>query len=277
MKSDIWITEKQTEDLKISFRVKKMLHEEQTNFQHLAVVDTYTYDRMLWLDGCVMTSIKDEFVYHEMISQVPLNTHPHPENVLIIGGGDGGTAREVLKHSRVKKVTLVEIDARVIDNARHYLPEIAVALQDPDVKLIIDDGIKHIKENKNRYDVILIDSTDPVGPAEGLFTLDFYRDVFEALREDGIMVAQTESPFLGAEIIRRIHHDLKTIFPLVKLYLASIPTYPSGLWSFTLASKKYNPLEVNPDDIRQGKTRYYNRNIHFSSFVLPTFVEDIVK
>ena len=275
MKSDLWITEQQTEDLRISFRVKKTLHEETTGFQELALVDTYAYGRMLFLDNCVMTTIRDEFVYHEMINLVALNTHPHPENVLIIGGGDGGSAREAIKHPGVKKVTLVDIDGRVIENSRQYLPEIAVALQDPDVQVIIDDGIKHVRANKNKYDIILVDSTDPVGPAVGLFAPQFYQDVFAALKEDGIMVAQTESPFLGQDLIKRVHNDLKPIFPIVKLYLAAIPTYPTGLWSFTLASKRHDPTKVNPEDIHDTRTRYYNKDIHFTSFVLPNFVAEI--
>ena len=277
MKNDLWITEQQTEDLRISFRVKKAVHQETTGFQELAVVDTYSYGRMLLLDNCVMTTIHDEFVYHEMISLVALNTHPHPENVLVIGGGDGGTVREAIRHPKVKKVTLVEIDARVIENSRQYLPEIAVALRDPDVKVIVDDGIKYVRENKNKYDLILVDSTDPVGPAVGLFAPEFYQDVYAALKEDGIMVAQTESPFLGRELIRNVNQNLKMIFPIVRLYLAAIPTYPTGLWSFSLASKRHDPLTVRPEEIHAARTRYYNKDIHFACFVLPNFVAEILK
>lgn len=277
MKSDLWITEKQNDDLKISFRVKNTVHEETTEFQHLSIVDTYAYGRMLFLDGCVMTSIKDEFVYHEMISLVPLNTHPNPENVLVIGGGDGGAVREIVKHPRVKKVTLVEIDGQVIETSKEYLPQIGAAFDSPKLTVLVADGIKHIQNHKKHYDVILIDSTDPIGPAAGLFALDFYRHVYEALKDDGIMVAQTESPFFESQLLKRIHTDLKTLFPLVKLYLASIPTYPTGLWSFTLASKGQDPLKVNPADIPDTNTRYYNRDLHFASFVLPNFVADIFK
>lgn len=278
MKSNLWVKESQTEDMTIAFRIKQILHEEKTNYQQLAVVDTYTYGRMLFLDNCVMTSVKDEFVYHEMISLVALNTHPSPENVLIIGGGDGGTVREVIKFPRVKKATLVEIDPRVIEASRQYFPEISVAIKEEseDVKVIIDDGIKYVQENKNKFDIILIDSTDPVGPAEGLFSKEFYQNVFEALKPDGIMVAQTESPFVNADIIKKVYGDLNQVFPLVRLYLANVPTYPSGLWSFTLASKMHDPLKVNAADIKDTRTRYYNPQIHFSSFVLPNFVTEII-
>ncbi len=276
MKSDLWITEKQTNDLAISIRVKDTIHEEQTEFQHLSIVDTYAYGRMLFLDGCIMTSIKEEFVYHEMITMPALNAHPNPEKVMVIGGGDGGAVREVVKHPKVKQVTLVEIDGRIIENSKKYLPEIAAAYDNPKVTVLVDDGIKHIKENENSYDIIIIDSTDPIGPAEGLFAREFYQNVHKALKEDGIMVAQTESPFFDGELIKRIHTDLKEIYPIVKLYLAFVPVYPTGMWSFTMASKKYDPLQVKREDIPEIKTRYYNKDIHFAAFVLPNFVADIL-
>lgn len=279
MKSNLWFTEYQTEDMKISFRIKDKLHEEKTDFQHLTVVDTYTYGRMLFLDNCVMTSIKEEFVYHEMITLVALNTHPHPENVLVIGGGDGGAIREIVKHPKVKKATLVEIDGRVVENSKKYLPEIGAAFADSKVTVLIDDGIKHIQGHKNEYDVIIIDSTDPVGQAARLFSADFYQDVYNALSVNGIMVAQTESPFLerDKQLISRIHHDLKKLYPIVKLYLAYIPVYPTGMWSFTIASKKFNPLQVKPEDIIAINTRYYNKDLHYSAFALPNFVVEILK
>lgn len=277
MKSDIWITERQTEDMEISFRVKKILHEEKTDFQDLVVVDTYEYGRMLFLDKCVMTSIKDEFVYHEMITLVAINSHPNPERVLVIGGGDGGAIREIVKHPKVKEATLVEIDGAVIENSKKFFPEIAASYDNPKVKVIVDDGIAHIQKNKDYYDIIIIDSTDPIGPAVGLFAFDFYKDVHGALREDGIMVAQTESPYYQQDLIKRIHKDLNVLYPTVKLYLAFIPTYPTGMWCFSIASKKYDPEKVDPRNIPDTKTRYYNKDIHFSSFVLPNFVRDILK
>ncbi len=279
MKSDLWITEQQTEDLLISFRVKEKLHEEKTDFQHLSLVDTYTYGRMLFLDHCVMTSIKEEFVYHEMITWVALNTHPCPQNVLIIGGGDGGALREVVKHPRVKSATLVEIDERVIINSQKYLPEIGSAFEHPKAKVLIADGIKHVQERQNEYNLIIIDSTDPIGPAEGLFSADFYQAVYQALREDGIMVAQTESPFLPKDrkLIKRIQADLRKIYSLVRLYLAYVPIYPTGMWSFSLASKKYDPLKVNKQEIIAPATRYYNSAIHHAAFVLPSFVQEFLQ
>ncbi|AEG14655.1 Spermidine synthase [Desulfofundulus kuznetsovii DSM 6115] len=272
-----WFTELQTDHMKLSCRVKKVLCEEKTPFQHLAVYDTVQFGRMLALDDVIQTTVKDEFVYHEMIAHVGLNTHPNPRRVLVIGGGDGGSIREILKHSSVEQATLVEIDERVIAAAREYLPEISCALDDPRVRVIVDDGIKHVKENRNTYDMIIVDSTDPVGPAEGLFGKAFYQDVHDALTEDGLFVAQTESPFFNQDIISRVFRDIRSIFPITRLFLACVPTYPGGLWSFTMGSKKYDPRQVNVLELPDLKTRYYSPAIHRAAFELPPFVAELVE
>lgn len=275
---ELWYTEKQTPNVGITCKISKTLHTEQTPFQSMDVIDTEQFGRMLVLDGMVMTTIKDEFVYHEMISHVALNTHPNPENVLVIGGGDGGAIREIVKNPKVKKATLVEIDGRVIEISKQYLPEIAVALEgNPKVEVLVDDGIAHIQNKKGVYDVILVDSTEPIGPAEGLFALDFYRQISEALKEDGIMVAQTESPFFNNDLIQRVFKDISSVFPLTKLYLASIPTYPSGMWSFTMGSKRWDPEQVDENSIPELNTKYYSAEIHKSVFKLPKFVRDLLK
>ncbi|MDQ0287353.1 spermidine synthase [Desulfofundulus luciae] len=272
-----WFTELQTDHMKLSCRVKKVLCEEKTPFQHLAVYDTVQFGRMLALDDVIQTTVKDEFVYHEMIAHVGLNTHPNPRRVLVIGGGDGGSIREILKHSSVEQATLVEIDERVIAAAKEYLPEISCALDDPRVRVIVDDGIKHVKENRNTYDMIIVDSTDPVGPAEGLFGKAFYQDVHDALTEDGLFVAQTESPFFNQDIISRVFRDIRSIFPITRLFLACVPTYPGGLWSFTMGSKKYDPRQVNVLELPDLKTRYYSPAIHRAAFELPPFVAELVE
>ncbi|MGB9803826.1 polyamine aminopropyltransferase [Desulfofundulus sp.] len=272
-----WFTELQTDHMKLSCRVKKVLCEEKTPFQHLAVYDTFQFGRLLALDDVIQTTVTDEFVYHEMIAHVGLNTHPNPRRVLVVGGGDGGSIREILKHSSVQQATLVEIDERVIAAAREYLPEISCALDDPRVRIIVDDGIKHVKENRNTYDMIIVDSTDPVGPAEGLFGKAFYQDVYDALTEDGLFVAQTESPFFNREIISRVFKDIRSIFPVTRLYLACVPTYPGGLWSFTMGSKKYDPCQVNVLELPDLKTRYYSPGIHRAAFELPPFVAELVE
>jgi spermidine synthase len=277
MVMNCWFTELQTDHMKLSCRVKRVLHEEKTPFQHLAVYDTVQFGRLLALDDVIQTTIKDEFVYHEMIAHVGLNTHPNPRRVLVIGGGDGGSIREIIKHSSVEQAVLVEIDERVIAAAREYLPEISCALDDPRVRVIIDDGIKHVRENRNAYDMIIVDSTDPVGPAEGLFSRSFYQDVYNALTEDGLFVAQTESPFFNQDLIARVFRDVRSIFPIARLFLACVPTYPGGLWSFTMGSKKFDPRQVKVEELPALNTRYYSPAIHRAAFELPPFVAELVK
>ncbi len=273
---ELWYTEKQTENVGITCKVLNTLHVEKTEFQGLAVIETLQFGRMLVLDGMVQTTIKDEFVYHEMITHVPLNSHPNPRNVLVIGGGDGGAIREIVKHPLVERATLVEIDRRVVEVSREYLPEISCGLDNPKVTVIYDDGIKHVKDNPDTYDVIMVDSTEPVGPAVELFSGSFYSSIFKALKEDGLFVAQTESPFFNADLITNCHKEISRAFPITKLYLASVPTYPSGLWSFTMGSKKYDP--ESPASAAPGyPTRYYTPGVHKGAFMLPKFVEELVK
>jgi len=274
---ELWYTEYQTKSVGITCKTTRTLVEEHTGYQHMAIIETEQFGRMLVLDGMVQTTEQDEFVYHEMITHVALNTHPNPRRVLVIGGGDGGTIREVLKHPTVEEAVLAEIDRRVVEACREYLPSIAGALSDPRVTIKIGDGVQHVREAYNEYDVVLIDSTEPVGAAVGLFSPEFYADVRKALRPDGIMVAQTESPFFNQDIIRRTQAGIRASFPVTRLYLASIPTYPSGLWSFTLGSLKYDPLAVKPEDIKPLPTKYYNREVHFGAFQLPQFVRELVE
>ncbi|HHW06442.1 MAG TPA: polyamine aminopropyltransferase [Clostridia bacterium] len=273
----LWFSELQTPSLAISCRTKATLHSEKTEFQDLMVIDTEAFGRMLLLDGVIQTSVKDEFVYHEMITHVALNTLKNPKRALVVGGGDGGSIREILKHKSIEKATLVEIDRRVVEVSKEYLPEISIGLQDPRVEIIFDDGIKHVKEHKNTYDLIVVDSTDPVGPAVGLFAKEFYASVYEALTDEGILVAQTESPFFNADLIKRVMKDVRDIFPIGKLFLAHIPTYPGGCWSFTLGSKKYDPEQVDPVGMPELDTKYYSPEIHKAAFVLPPFVKEIIE
>ncbi|MDR3270672.1 MAG: polyamine aminopropyltransferase [Peptococcaceae bacterium] len=275
---ELWYTEKQTDNVGITCKVNRTLHTETSPFQRIDVLETKQFGRMLLLDGLVMTTEKDEFVYHEMIAQVPLNTHPDPQRVLVIGGGDGGSLREVTRHPKVRQATLCEIDARVIEVCQEYFPAIANALRgNPKAEILVADGIAHIQERPHYYDVILIDSTDPIGAAEGLFTLDFYRQVYKSLKEDGIMAAQTESPFYDLNLVRKIYKNIEQVFPVTKLYLASIPTYPSGLWSFTLGSKRYDPEQVKEADIPDMPMQYYTAQIHKAAFNLPKFIDDALK
>ncbi len=274
---ELWFTEKQTESYGITAKIKQTLHTEQTEFQKLDMVETEEFGNMLILDGMVMTTKKDEFVYHEMVAHVPLFTHPNPENVLVVGGGDGGVIREVLKHPSVKKATLVEIDGKVIEYSKKFLPEIAGELENPRVEVIVGDGFMHIAKAENEYDVIMVDSTEPVGPAVNLFTKGFYAGIAKALKEDGIFVAQTDNPWFKADLIREVQRDVKEIFPIVKLYIANVPTYPSGMWTFTIGSKKHDPLAVEESRFHDIETKYYTKELHKAAFVLPRFVEDLTK
>ncbi len=274
---ELWFTEKQTESFGITAKIKQTLHTEQTEFQKLDMVETEEFGNMLILDGMVMTTKKDEFVYHEMVAHVPLFTHPNPENVLVVGGGDGGVIREVLKHPSVKKATLVEIDGKVIEYSKKFLPEIAGELDNSRVEVIVGDGFMHIAKAENEYDVIMVDSTEPVGPAVNLFTKGFYAGIAKALKEDGLFVAQTDNPWFKAGLIREVQRDVKEIFPIVKLYTANVPTYPSGLWTFTIGSKKHDPLAVEEGRFHEIETKYYTKELHKAAFVLPRFVEDLTK
>lgn len=272
---ELKFTERQTPNLEITFRLKESLLRQTTDYQELLVVDTLEYGKMLCLDGAVQTTERDEFVYHEMISHVPLNAHPNPRRVLIVGGGDGGTLREVTRHPEVSEAVQVEIDAGVVEASRRFLPTLAAGFNDPRVRLIIGDGILHVQNSEGLYDCIIIDSTDPVGPATGLFSADFYRACHRALTPDGLLVAQSESPFLNGELITRVQAGLRESFPLVQLYLAAVPTYPSGLWSFSVASKVHDPRQFSAERAGRLKTKYYGPEIHQGAFLLPPFVKEL--
>ncbi|GAE31268.1 spermidine synthase [Halalkalibacter hemicellulosilyticus] len=273
---ELWYTEKQTERFGITAKVKQTLHTEKTEFQQLDMIETEEFGNMLVLDGMVMTTEKDEFVYHEMVAHVPLFTHPNPKRVLVVGGGDGGVIREVLKHPSVEKATLVEIDGKVVEYSKKYLPTIAGALEDSRVDVQIDDGFMHIAKAENEYDVIMVDSTEPVGPAVKLFEKGFYEGISRALKEDGIFVAQTDNPWFHGELISQVYRDVQEIFPITNLYTANIPTYPSGLWTFTIGSKKYDPLQVEDSRFHQIETNYYTKDLHRAAFALPRFVAKLI-
>lgn len=272
---DLWITEYQTPALGFACKVKETLAVEQTPFQYLSVVETEQFGKMLLLDGMVMTTEKDEFIYHEMIAQVALNSHPHPKHVLIVGGGDGGALREVVRHPRVEKGTLVEIDERVVDNCQRFFPDLACSFASPRAEVIIDDGIDYVKAQTDKFDIIIIDSTEPVGPAVQLFLPEFYQAVFKALKPDGMIVAQSESPFFNADIIKMVYTGISSVFPITKLYLASIPTYPSGLWSFTVGSRQHDPEQVLYKT--ESPLKYYTAEVHQAAFKLPAFVGAIIR
>jgi len=276
---ELWFKEVENKDLHIGFRVSRVLHRERSKYQDIAILDTPVFGRMLVLDGVVQTTVADEFFYHEMIAHVPLFAHPNPRRVLVIGGGDGGTVREVLKHDTVEHVDLVEIDERVIELCRQYLPELSHALDDPRVTIHVADGIEYVKTVRDQYDVVIVDSSDPLGPAVGLFREEFYRDVAAALRDGGLMVAQTESPWLTPQVVRDVVHAVSRGFNApAYLFLTTVPIYSLGAWSFTVGTKGTDPRRprLGPDELPPFETKYYTPEVHAAAFALPRFVRRLL-
>lgn len=231
-----WFVEKENDELTFGYAVREQLYYGKSDYQEIKVFDTIAYGRMLVIDDFVMLTDIDEFVYHEMISHIPVCYHHHPESVLVIGGGDGGTVRELMKHQEIKRVVLCEIDQLVIDVSKKFFPKVAAALSNPKVEVKVADGIKYISQCAKEFDIIIVDSTDPIGPGEVLFTSEFYRSVRNALKPKGHMVLQSESPWYNKEILSRIYRNVAQSFPVLKPYVGSVATYPRGLWSWTMAS-----------------------------------------
>lgn len=279
---ELWYTERHTDDVKFSIKVDRQLFSRQSEFQRIDVFESKQFGRFLTLDGYMMLTEKDEFIYHEMIVHVPMAVHPAVKNVLVIGAGDGGVVRELSKYDTIEQIDMVEIDELVVEVCKKYLPITACRLDDSRVKIYYQDGLKYIRNKKQEYDLIIVDSTDPFGPGEGLFTKEFYGNCFNALKEDGIMVNQHESPFYPEDAIamQRAHKRIVESFEISKVYQAHIPTYPSGHWLFGFASKKYHPTRDFMEDKwkqRGIKTNYYNTNIQTGAFALPNYVEELLK
>ena len=273
---DFWFTEKYTPHTGLTLQVRERLYDAKSDFQQIEVLDTLDYGRLLLLDGCVMLTDRDEHVYHEMISHVPLFSHPKPERVLIVGGGDGGAVREVLKHSSVKEVHLAEIDGEVIEVSRKYFPAVAAGLDDPRVEIFVRDGFDHLDEHQQYYDVILTDSIDPVGEAVKLFSESFYNKAKQSLRPGGVFVCQSESPFISLDVLAKVHGTLGKLYTHTQPYLVYIPTYPTGMWSFSMASDTVKPKEVEPDFSPPflQELKYFTPDIFRSAFALPKQIHD---
>jgi spermidine synthase len=279
---ELWFSEKHTENVKFSIKVNQQLYSGQSEFQRIDVFESFDFGRFLVLDGYLMLTEKDEFIYHEMITHVPLAVHPAAENILVIGAGDGGVARELCRYPFVQNIDIAEIDREVVRICREFLPQTACGFDDERVHIYYEDGIKFIRRCKSKYDLIIIDSTDPFGPGEGLFTKEFYGSCFAALREDGIMVNQHKSPFYPTDAaeMQQAHKKISRSFPISRIYQAHIPTYPSGHWLFGFASKKYHPIrDFNAESWKNLyiNTRYYNSKLHVGAFYLPTYVEEMLK
>ena len=279
---ELWFTEKHTANVYFSIKVDRQLYSGKSEFQRIDVFESKEFGRFLTLDGYIMLTEKDEFIYHEMITHVPMCVHPSAKRVLVIGGGDGGTVRELLRYPTIEHIDLVEIDELVVEVCRKYLPQTAGGLGDERVHPHFEDGLKFIRHCEDEYDLIIVDSTDPFGPGEGLFTKEFYGNCYKALKADGIMVNQHESPFYpdDAYAMQRAHKRIVESFPISKVYQAHIPTYPSGHWLVGFASKKYHPVR-QVDWTRWNAlglaTRYYNTQLHAGAFALPNYVEELLK
>lgn len=279
---ELWFSEPHTPDVKFSIRVDKQLYSGQSDFQRIDVFESKEFGRFLTLDGYMMLTEKDEFIYHEMITHVPMAVHPHVRKVLVIGGGDGGVVRELTRYESIERIDLVEIDELVVEICRKYLPQTACRLDDPRVNVYYEDGLRFIRSREDVYDLIVVDSTDPFGPGEGLFTKEFYGNCYKALREDGIMVNQHESPFYDADAAacQRAHKRIVDSFPISRVYQAHIPTYPSGHWLFGFASKKYHPihdLHAVEWKLLGIDTKYYTTKLHEGAFSLPAYVEKMLR
>lgn len=279
---DLWFSEYHTGNVRLSIRVDQHLYSAQSDYQRIDVFTSPDFGRFLALDGYMMFTEKDEFIYHEMMVHTPMAVHPHVQDVLVIGAGDGGVARELLRYDSVRRIDLVEIDREVVEVCREFFPFTAASLDNERVNLYFEDGLRYVRNVVDAYDLIIVDSTDPFGPGEGLFTKEFYGNCFKALHKDGIMVNQHESPFYteDALAVQRAHKRIVQSFDLSMVYQAHIPTYPSGHWLFGFSTKRYHPL----NDFRGKewkalglKTKYYNTQLHIGAFALPNYVEDLLK
>lgn len=282
---ELWFTERHTQNVKFSIKVDRQLFSGQSEFQRIDVFDSKEFGRFLTLDGYMMLTEKDEFIYHEMITHVPMSVHPDVKNVLVIGAGDGGVIRELARYPKIEHIDMVEIDPLVVEVCRTHLPNTACCLTDERLTIHYEDGLKFIRHCENEYDLIIVDSTDPFGPGEGLFTKEFYGNCYKALKDDGIMVNQHESPFYteDANAMQRAHKRIVESFPISRVYQAHIPTYPSGHWLFGFASKKYHPTKDFSSEraVKWNalglKTKYYNTQLHTGSFALPNYVEELLR
>ncbi len=279
---ELWFSEFHTPDVKHSIRVNRHLYSSRSDYQQIDIFETPEFGRVLTLDNNVMLTERDEFIYDEMITHVPMSVHPNAESVLVIGAGDGGVVKELARYESVKRIDLVEMDPQVVEACRIYLPENASRLDDERVHIYFDNALRFIRRCSEQYDLIIVDSVDPSGPSEGYFTREFYGSCFNALKEDGIMVNQQGSPFYqhDAEAMQRSHKRIVNTFPISRVYQAHIPTYAAGYWLFGFASKKYHPI----DDLNPGKweklgleTRYYTTKLHVGAFYLPAFLEKMLQ
>jgi len=261
--------------------VEKTLCDRKTPYQHIEMFETKEFGTMFVLDGYIMLTEKDEFIYHDMIVHVPMAANPSIKKVLVIGGGDGGSVRELGRYKTIEQIDQVELDEMVVEACKEFLPQTSAGFKDERLNLMFQNGIDFMKTKKDEYDLIIVDSTDPVGPGEGLFTREFYGNCYKALKKDGILVNQHESPYYEetAQFMRRAHRRINEFFPICRIYQAHIPTYASGHWLFGFASKSIDPvanLDADAWNALGLKTRYYNTDLHRGCFCLPTYVKEML-
>lgn len=272
-KEELWLWDDIPEKgIELGYKVEDLLHYETSKYQEISIAKSPGFGKMLVLDGIPQYTTNDGYIYNEMLAHVPLTTHPHPQKVAIIGGGNCGAAREVLKYSDVEEVKIIEIDQRVVEVSNRWLTKSEIEKEDPRVKIIYQDGAEWIKGQMGIYDVLLLDRSDPYGPSVNLYKEIFYKNVYNSLNEDGLMVCQSESPYFYLDLLKTTVGILRSIFPIVYVYLATIPSFPGGIWSFTLASKKWNPAQAELSRLQCKNTKYINQQLFTSCFHLPTYL-----
>ena len=280
--TDIKVSETFTENVSMAIRVNKQLYSADSEFQRIEVFESAEFGRFLMLNGDIVFSEADEFVYNEMVTHVPMAVHPSVRRVLIIGGGDGGVATVYAQYPEIESIEVVEPDEQMVEVCREFFPEATAGFSDERVHVVHQDGLRFLRGRIGEYDIIINDATDPFGHTEGLFTKEFYGSCYKALRDDGIMVYQHGSPFFDEDeqAFRAMHRKVYRSFPISRVYQAHIPTCPSGYWMFGFASKKYHPIkDFDPErwKARDIKTWYYTSNLHVGAFMLPKYVEDILE
>jgi len=278
---NMWYSELHEQKIGLTQKVNRVLESYDSPFQRIEIFDTAHLGKTLVLYGSLMVAEGDENAYNEMLAHPALFAHPNPKDVLIVGGGDCGCLTNVLKHPEVEQCVMCEIDKEVVEVSKRHFPKLTAGVKDKRAKLVFADGKKYLEETNRKFDVILLDLSDPIGPAVELFQKSFHQLVFDRLKDDGIMVAQSESPFYHRETVRNMYSHLREIFPIVEMYLAHMIIYPSSLWSFAYCSKEYHPHR-NFDQPRYNKlapgmaNSYYNDEIHRGSFALPQYVKELI-
>ena len=279
---ELWYTDQHTDNVHFSMKVERQLVSTESYYQKIDLLKTYDYGKVLVLDGELMITERDEFIYHEMAVHVPMAVHPAVRKVLVIGGGDGGSVRELVKYDSIERIDVVEMDEEVVNVCMNHFPETSCKLQDERVHIYFEEGIRFVRGVYDEYDLIIVDCSDPYGPAEGLFTKEFYGICWKALKEDGILINQHESPYYKqhARSVQLAHKHIKSAFTYSTVYQCHIPSYPSGHWLFGFASKRYDPIvDIDSDkwNSLEIKTRYYNTDLHKGAFYLPNYVKELLE